>query len=138
MLLFWNLTLSPEVVVQVWQSAKNLQLVTQKGYKVYLPSCHSTKRPQAIAGSYDYWYLDCGKGQWLDFPPSVYDTFYPFLDYCNPVKNWKLIYSYDPLYSLTREEASLVIGGEIHLWTEQTDQYVLDSRLWPRACAAGT
>jgi hypothetical protein len=59
------------------------------------------------------------------------------LDYCNPLKNWRLIYSYDPLFNLTSEEASLILGGEIHLWSEQTDQHNIDRMLWPRACAAG-
>lgn len=89
-------------------------------------------------GSFDFWYLDCGRGQWLDFGPAVYDPFYPFLDYCNPLKNWRLIYSFDPLFNLTAAEAELVVGGEIHLWSEQTDQHNLERMLWPRACAAGT
>jgi hexosaminidase len=93
---------------------------------------------QAIVGSYDYWYLDCGRGQWLDFGPAVFSQFYPFLDYCNPLKNWRLIYSYDPLFNLTAEEAALVVGGEIHLWSEQTDAHNVERMLWPRACAAGT
>jgi len=89
-------------------------------------------------GSFDYWYLDCGRGQWLDFGPLIYPKFFPFLDYCNPLKNWKLIYSYDPLFNLTKEEAALVVGGEIHLWAEQTDEHNVERMLWPRVCAAGT
>jgi hexosaminidase len=124
MLLVWNVTLDKSVIVQVWRSAANAQLVTGQGY-------------QTIVGSYDYWYLDCGRGQWLDFGPAVFQQFYPFLDYCNPLKNWRLIYSYDPLSNLTSEEAALVVGGEIHLWSEQTDEHRIESMLWPRAAAAG-
>lgn len=124
MLLTWNIALDKDVVVQVWQSAANVKLTTQQGYRT-------------IVGSYDFWYLDCGRGQWLDFGPTVSEQFYPFLDYCNPQKNWRLIYSYDPLFNLTNEEAALVIGGEVHLWSEQTDQHNIDQMLWPRASAAG-
>jgi hexosaminidase len=124
MLLQWNISLSKDTIVQVWQSAANAKLTTAAGY-------------QTIVGSYDYWYLDCGRGQWLDFGPKVERQFYPFLDYCNPVKNWRLIYSYDPLFNLTAKEAKLIIGGEVHLWSEQTDEHNLDRMLWPRASAAG-
>ena len=30
----------------------------------------------------------------------------------------------------------LVLGGEVHLWSEQTDPMNMDEMLWPRACAA--
>ena len=30
----------------------------------------------------------------------------------------------------------LVLGGEIHMWSEQTDPINLDRQVWPRACAA--
>jgi len=40
--------------------------------------------------------------------------------------------------NLTAEEAALVVGGEIHLWSEQTDAHNIDRMLWPRASAAGT
>ena len=32
----------------------------------------------------------------------------------------------------------MVIGGEVHLWSEQTDQHNIDRMLWPRAAAAGS
>jgi len=37
MLLVWNVTLSKDVLVQVWESAANVKLVTQMGYKVLFP-----------------------------------------------------------------------------------------------------
>ena len=82
--------------------------------------------------------MDCGKGQWLNFRegPS-FQKFYPFADYCSPTKNWRLIYSYDPIAGLTADEAKLVIGGEVHIWSEQTDPVNLDDMVWPRASAAG-
>jgi len=30
-----------------------------------------------------------------------------------------------------------VVGGEVHIWSEQTDAVNLDGMVWPRAAAAG-
>lgn len=81
-------------------------------------------------------YLDCGAGQWINFYPSDYPVFYPFNDYCAPFKNWRLMYSYDPLEGIPADSQHLVLGGETHMWAEQTDPVNLDNRVWPRACAA--
>ncbi|ODQ54027.1 beta-hexosaminidase beta chain precursor [Saitoella complicata NRRL Y-17804] len=122
MLLDWNVTLAKDTLIQVWQATRNVKSVIAKGYR-------------AIVGNYNYWYLDCGKGQFIDFQNDT--VYYPFTDYCAPTKNWRLIYSFDPIGNLTAEEASMVVGGEINLWTEQTDPANLDRMVWPRACAAG-
>ena len=83
-------------------------------------------------------YLDCGFGEWIDFSNGAsYEEYYPFNDYCTPQKNWELIYSYDPVGALTAEEATYVLGGEIAIWSELTDPMNLDSKVWPRASAAG-
>ncbi|KAK7516144.1 putative cytochrome 52A4 [Phyllosticta citriasiana] len=123
MLLEWNLTLGKDVLVQTWQSDAAVAQTTEKGYK-------------ALAGNYNYWYLDCGLGQWLDFRPESAANYYPFADYCSPRKNWKLIYSYDPLSGVPADQQHLVVGGECHMWTEQTDSATIDRQLWPRAAAA--
>ncbi|KAI9671619.1 MAG: N-acetyl-glucosamine-6-phosphate deacetylase [Trizodia sp. TS-e1964] len=125
MLLQWNLTLGMDTVIQTWQGDQAVKDTVSKGYR-------------ALVGNFQFWYLDCGRGQWLDFLNGAsFQKFYPFQDYCSPTKNWRLIYSYDPTAGLTPEEASLVIGGEVHMWSEQTDPINLDSTLWPRASAAG-
>lgn len=81
-------------------------------------------------------YLDCGRGQWLDFKPGgSSQQFWPYRDYCNPVKNWRLIYSYDPYTGVPEEEHHLIIGGEAHMWSEQTDPANIDRMVWPRAGA---
>ncbi|KAF2202036.1 hypothetical protein GQ43DRAFT_414460 [Delitschia confertaspora ATCC 74209] len=119
MLLDWNLTLREDVVVQTWLADESVLKVVEKGHK-------------ALVGNYNYWYLDCGKGQWLDLPGS----YSPFLDYCAPFHNWRHVYSYDPLTSIPLESQHLVLGGEVHIWGEQTDAVNLDRMLWPRAAAA--
>ena len=124
MLLSYNLTIPSDVVIQSWQSDEAVQQIVQSGHL-------------AIAGNYDYWYLDCGHGQWINFPPEVAGGYFPFLDYCNPLKNWRLMYSYDPLSGVPAEQASQVLGGEASLWAEQADGISIDSIIWPRLGAAG-
>jgi hexosaminidase len=124
MLLEWDLDLGKDVLVQTWQSDEAVLQTVNKGHK-------------ALAGNYNYWYLDCGRGQWLDFERQDAASFWPFLDYCDPVKNWRLVYSYDPLTGIPADKHHLVVGGEVHLWNEQTDPANLDGKLWPRAAAAG-
>jgi hexosaminidase len=151
MLLDWNLTFlstsssnatsnssTPDILIQVWQEAANLQSVLSKGYR-------------ALFGDYHNWYLDCGHGGFINpypsgvSPPGIpYNTsggvptviHDPFLDYCNPLKNWRHIYSYNPLVNITADVQHLIEGGEVHMWSEQTDPVNLDSRVWPRAAAA--
>ena len=125
MLLSYNLTLNKDVIVQSWLADDSVSQITQKGYG-------------AIAGSYEYWYLDCGHGQFLNFEPgTVSQMSWPYTDYCDPFKNWKLMYSYDPLEGITDEAPQkLVLGGEAHVWSEQIDATSLDSTIWPRLGAA--
>ena len=149
MVVDWNITLPTatnctgnstcrDTIIQVWREAKNLQAVLAKGYR-------------ALFGDYNNWYLDCGNGQWLTpypsgvSPPGVpYNTSGgvatvikdPFLDYCSPVKNWKHVYTYDPLVNITTDVQYLIEGGDTHMWAEQVDPVNLDGRVWPRAAAA--
>jgi hexosaminidase len=82
-------------------------------------------------------YLDCGHGQWLNFLPGPSSqNAYPYADYCSPRKNWRLMYSYDPLSNIPASLQHLVLGGECHIWAEQTDPVNLDGMVWPRAAAA--
>lgn len=113
MLLVWNLTLPKNTIIQTWQSTEAVVESVKKGY-------------QALAGNYNYWYLDCGKGQWLDFYPSNAAGFWPFNDYCAPVHNWRVMYTLDPLEGVPENLTHLVIGGEAHIWSEQTDTVNLD------------
>jgi hexosaminidase len=39
-------------------------------------------------------------------------------------------------YNLTKTEAKSVLGGEVALWSEQSDSAVVDMKIWPRAAAA--
>ncbi|KAH6644402.1 glycoside hydrolase superfamily [Boeremia exigua] len=124
MLLTWNLTLGSDVIVQSWQSDEAVLQIVESGHK-------------ALVGNYKFWYLDCGKGQWLDFAPGDPSRdAWPYIDYCAPFHNWRLIYSKDPYEGVPEHLQHLVIGGEVHIWGEQTDAINLDTMLWPRAAAA--
>ncbi|KAI4726057.1 putative cytochrome 52A4 [Aureobasidium sp. EXF-10728] len=123
MLLTWNLTLESDVVIQTWQSDEAVAETVSKGHK-------------ALVGNYNYWYLDCGHGQWLDFYPDVSQQYYPYNDYCAPLHNWRVMYAYDPLNGVPANLTHLVLGGEVHIWSEQTDPVNIDRQVWPRACAA--
>ncbi|PHZ11626.1 uncharacterized protein RHIMIDRAFT_238293 [Rhizopus microsporus ATCC 52813] len=143
-----DLPIPKDVVLQVWTNP--VQNAIKKGYKV-------------IASNYNFWYLDCGHGGWggndtsydEQVPPEipkslrvqlekhhVEDNYRPQNwggsggDWCSPFKTWQRVYSYDLTFNLTETEAQNVLGGEVAMWTEQTDGTSLDIRLWPRAAAA--
>ena len=125
MLLEWNLTLPQSTIIQTWQSATSLAAVLARGHK-------------ALFGANTHWYLDCGHGVFLDANISNPDSPIkpPYTDYCGPYKSWRQVYSYDPLAEIPRDQWYLVVGGEVHLWGELTDNISLDGMLWPRAAAA--
>ncbi|EGO52477.1 hypothetical protein NEUTE1DRAFT_114431 [Neurospora tetrasperma FGSC 2508] len=120
----WNINLGKDVVVQTWLGQSSVKNLTSRGHKV-------------IDSNYNFWYLDCGRGQWLNFDNADYAAFSPFLDWCNPYKSWRHVYSYDPAANLTEEEAKLILGGEVAVWAESIDPIALDTIIWPRASAAG-
>ena len=128
MLLEWNLTLPPSTIIQTWRSSDALPEVLSRGHRV-------------LFGSSTHWYLDCGYGAWLDpadpaNPGPDSRASPPYMDHCAPYKNWRTIYSYDPLKGVSPEHRHLVAGGEVHMWGEMTDAVTLDGMLWPRAATA--
>jgi len=127
MVLDWNLTLPQDVIIQTWRGNQDNALST------ILDKAHRT-----LFGSNAYWYLDCGFGSFLDPEPSHPESPVkpPYLDYCQPYKNWRHMYAYDPLADIPEHQRHLVIGGEAHLWGELTDSVDLDGMLWPRVAAA--
>ncbi len=46
------------------------------------------------------------------------------------------MYSYDPIAGIPPSLQHLILGGECHIWAEQTDPTNLDRNVWPRAAAA--
>ncbi|KAF6755877.1 beta-hexosaminidase [Ephemerocybe angulata] len=108
--------LANDTVVMVWISSKNAAKVAKKGFHVvHAPS--------------DYFYLDCGAGEWIGNSAGTNS-------WCDPFKSWQKAYTFDPLASLTKDQASLVLGGQQLLWAEQSSPENLDSIVWPRAAVS--
>ncbi|KAF8133347.1 glycoside hydrolase family 20 protein [Boletus edulis] len=114
--LVWNLTLSKETIIMIWISSEDAAAVANLGYRiVHAPS--------------NYFYLDCGAGEWLGDDPTGNS-------WCDPFKTWSESYTFDPLANLTESQYSLVLGGEQILWAEQSGPENLDSIVWPRAASS--
>ncbi|CAK9144793.1 unnamed protein product [Ilex paraguariensis] len=120
--------LPPEnTILQTWNNGpNNTKKIVSSGYR-------------AIVSSSDFYYLDCGHGDFLGNDSQYNQP--PGSDqgnggsWCGPFKTWQTIYNYDITYGLSEEEAKLVLGGEVALWSEQADSTVLDPRIWPRTSA---
>ncbi|KAF7365597.1 Beta-hexosaminidase [Mycena venus] len=116
MVLEHNLTLSNNTVVMVWISSENAAAVAAKNFRlVHAPS--------------DYFYLDCGAGEWIGKDPEGNS-------WCDPFKTWQKSYTFNPLANISAAQAHLVLGGQQLLWTEQSDPQNLDSIAWPRAATS--
>ncbi|KAI9293413.1 hypothetical protein K502DRAFT_325348, partial [Neoconidiobolus thromboides FSU 785] len=111
-----NVTLPKDSLVQVWLGAEDTKKVIERGYRV-------------VASSYQYWYLDCGRGTWVGDAPSGGS-------WCDPFKHWQMVYTYDLLKNLNADQQKLVAGGEVTVWSEQVDEVNLDRFAWPRTSAA--
>ncbi|TFK48771.1 beta-hexosaminidase [Heliocybe sulcata] len=116
MVLDHNVTLANDTIVMVWISSADAAAVADKGYRL-------------VQGPSDYFYLDCGAGEWIGDTPEA-------MSWCDPFKSWQKAYTFDPLANLTDSQKPLVIGGEQLLWTEQSSPNNLDSIVWPRAAAS--
>lgn len=113
---------------------------------------HATDAQSCAAGDTQYpkscslrclrFFLDCGFGAFydpIDHPSNPIDdpkVNPPYLDYYSPYKNWRHIYSHDPLAGIQEEQKHLVLGVEVHLWGEMTDPSTLDGIFWLRTAAA--
>ncbi|CAK5269834.1 unnamed protein product [Mycena citricolor] len=116
MVLDFNLKLSNETVVMVWISAADAASVVEKNFRIV----HSAS---------DYFYLDCGAGEWIGDTSTA-------TSWCDPFKSWQWSYTFDPLANISASKSHLVLGGEQLLWTEQTDPSNLDPIVWPRAATS--
>ncbi|KAI1319433.1 hypothetical protein EDD11_004010 [Mortierella claussenii] len=109
-----NVQLPDSAIVQVWKNAGNAKRVIEQGRPV-------------ILSSVEYWYMDCGSGQWLIGSQGQ--------SWCK-FSNWQRVYSYSLTDQLNADQQKMVYGGEICMWSEQTSPSNLDPNLWPRSAAA--
>ncbi|KAH9960973.1 glycoside hydrolase superfamily [Lactifluus volemus] len=137
MVLNFNLTLSNDTIALVWISSEDAAAVAAKGFRFIHAASNS-------------FYLDCGAGGWVgNYPQATVGA--------SPLRHGKTLrdipffrvrahalinpfplkaYTFDPMANLTSEQASLVLGGQHLLWTEQSGPENLDSIAWPRAAAS--
>jgi len=111
-----------EYIVQVWDFSTTTTSVPDlldQGYRL-------------IISNADAWYLDCGFGGWVGSGNN----------WCSPYKGWQLMYDNKPYESLNGSwtitdpaKRKNLLGGETALWSEQADEFCMDSRIWPRASA---
>lgn len=121
MLLDWDLSVPDSTIIQTWRSNEALSKVLSRGHQV-------------LFGSNTHFYLDCGHGAFLDptNPQEPNDdprVRPPYLDHCGPYKNWRHVYSYNPLAGIPDGQLHLILGGEAHMWGEMTDTVTLDGML---------
>ena len=162
MLLDWNLTLpsakdgnpTAQTLVQVWRNSERIEEVLKRGHRAifgdyhfwYLdckfPSSHALRFLLMRTGGFGGFLVPYPSGK---SPPGVpYNTSggypsnltKPYLDYCAPYHNWRQMYTYNPLANISVELQDNIEGGEVLMWSEQTDSSDLDSKLWPRVAAA--
>ncbi|KAK0547502.1 Glucosamine-6-phosphate isomerase (Glucosamine-6-phosphate deaminase) (GNPDA) (GlcN6P deaminase) [Tilletia horrida] len=106
-------------IVETWTSSANVEAVLKSNPTVKI-----------IHAPSDFFYLDCGAGAWLGNYPDG-QSWCPFV-------TWQKGYQFDP-YAGTQnvtEGRKRVLGGEVALWSEQSDETSLDGYLWPRAGSA--
>jgi hexosaminidase len=128
-------TVPKDIILQTWNGGlDNIKTLTSNGYDI-------------IVSSSDWLYLDCGFGGWVSNDPrynvmSNPDPNTPNFNFggtggswCGPYKTWQRIYDYDFATNLTVEEAKRIIGVTAPLWSEQVDDAVISSKMWPRAAA---
>ncbi|PSC70268.1 glycoside hydrolase family 20 [Micractinium conductrix] len=117
----WGLAGTPALpnglLLFAWSSPEAAAAMTDAGYQVVM----APWRP---------WYLDCGL-QTKDSGEGY--------NWCSPLNTWQDIYSYDPLanggFNGTAGDPSLLLGGEVAMWSEHLRPSVLDYVVWPRAAA---
>ncbi|RPD53006.1 N-acetylhexosaminidase [Lentinus tigrinus ALCF2SS1-7] len=116
MVLTHNVPVLNDTVVVVWQTSEDAAAVAERQLRfIHQPS--------------NYFYLDCGAGDWLG--NNIAGN-----SWCDPFKTWQRAYSFNPYANLTLEQRPLVLGGQMPLWSEQSSSENLDSIIWPRLAAA--
>ncbi|KAF9174129.1 hypothetical protein BGX20_000867 [Mortierella sp. AD010] len=117
--------------MQSWNSrTEDIKKLAERDYDVVISSA-------------DFFYLDCGNGDWVTNDPRYNVNNLQSSDnhlgsgasWCDPYKTWQRIYAYDFTEDLADEEAKKIIGGEAALWSKQADASVVENKVWLRAAA---
>ena len=105
-------------IVETWTGPQNVA-----------PVLNSNPGVVIIHAPNPYFYLDCGRGEWLTGASAQ--------SWC-PYVSWQISYSFDPYNGTETVQGGRerVMGGEAALWSEQSDETQADQLIWPRAAAA--
>lgn len=87
--------LKSRFVYRVWISSDHVGAVAQKGFRL-------------IHAASDFFYLDCGAGDFLGVNVDGNS-------WCDPFKTWQKSYSFNPTAGLTGNQTKLVLGGTFFL-----------------------
>lgn len=110
----YNLTIPKDIVLQNWLGLGNVKNLISRGHKV-------------IVSSSQYYYLDCGFGQFLVDSTSH--------SWCDPYKSWQILYTTNFMSDLDELEKKSVLGAEVALWGELVDSNNFMNKAWPRTIA---
>ena len=106
-----------DYIIQIWTKGNDsvVKELIEKDFKV-------------IFSNYDAWYLDCGYSSWVGEGNN----------WCSPYKGWQAIYENDPhkiieRHNVVNEEEAKgnILGGEVAMWSEQTDEMSLMTKVEP-------
>ena len=122
-----NFVLDESLIFQVWRNPLSAEYLFGKGYPI-------------LSSLYTSWYLDVGQAHWISHPADDSSMtcggqlhFDPTVT--SPVIPWQKMYSMDPTAGLSPASKPFVLGGEVALWTEMTNEANVDGIVWPRAVA---
>ncbi|CAO1637499.1 unnamed protein product [Parajaminaea phylloscopi] len=107
--------LQPDTLVQVWVSVESVGKALAANPKI-----------RVINSPVNAMYLDVGRGEF-----TTGATGQSWAPYCT----WGSIYTYDLLNGTTKDNEHRIVGSEVLLWSEQSDDATVDQLLWPRAAA---
>ncbi|XP_004525320.1 chitooligosaccharidolytic beta-N-acetylglucosaminidase [Ceratitis capitata] len=99
--------------IQIWTQGNDsvIQEILKRGFRV-------------IISNYDALYFDCGGAAWVAAGNN----------WCSPYIGWQKVYD-NNLDTIAGQYRAQVLGAEAAIWSEEIDEYTLDSRFWPRASA---
>lgn len=100
-------------IVQIWGASNSSTIANllANGYKV-------------IISNSDALYLDCGDGSFANSG----------LNWCAPYKSSQNIYN-NRLEAMAGSYIDQVLGAEVAMWSETSDERIIDQKLWPRTAA---
>lgn len=101
-----------DTLVQSWRGSDSKLKILERGYQV-------------IVFDVDGWYLDCGRGTFVNRNKS----------WCDPYKTWMTMYEYDPASNVPPSLVKNIRGGEAAMWTELVDENNVIQTVFPRASA---